>query len=503
MLSALPSILIILVFFRIYLRILISVPGKKLRDMLNVRDQLPGISPPTHSSSYFNFHSPRYHEVKKSRNISSCIHLERVVPLSVKQSWSLAFPTTWIDGSRPGHLERTVEDEFASQQKDLQRSTSINIFLDANRISQPQEPLRVMDSKISEILEILREHFRSIPDFRYMAGLKIKVPCSLRLKSDLPHLESGTNFSTADSDGIDAIPALYAAVLKFSSSAPYGTIPVYRVPFLLAEPAKSVNSSEDNNLLDIVPFDDGSVEQEISKAPVEIELEPREPLPGLVDVFIEANTDDGQIIQGQLQGITIGIEDMFLKPIVPENVSGDAVSRYYLKLFNALWEACGTSSSTGRETFVLKGGKGVAAMQGTQSVKLLEVPASSLIRGVEQFLAPFTVSVIGEPLVSVIKGGGIIRDIVFEAASGSNSNSDGGGLLYLPYISSEGEKQVGIYNNTKKTIGSIHILIFLPPRFHLLFQMEVSDASTLVRIRTDYWPCLAYVDELLENLFFD
>lgn len=487
------------------MRILISVPGKKLRDMLNVGDQDPGISPPTHSSSYFNFHSPRYHEVKKSRNISSYIHLERVVPLSVKQSWSLAFPTTWIDGSRPGQLESTVEDEFANEQKDLQRSTSINIFTDANRTRQPQEPLRVMDSKISEIVEILREHFRSIPDFRYMAGIKIKVTCSLKLKSDVPHFESGTNFSTADSDGIDAVPALYATVLKFSSSAPYGTIPVYRVPFLLAKPAKSVNSSGENNSLDIVPFDDGSGEQESCKAPVEIELEPREPLPGLVDVFIEANTDDGQIIQGQLQGITIGIEDMFLKPIVPENVPRDAVPRYYLELFNAFWEACGTSSSTGWETFVLKGGKCVAAVQGTRSVKLLEVPASSLIQGVEQFLAPFIVSVIGEPLVNIIKGGGIIRDIVFEdgvfAASGSNSNSDGG-VLYLPSTSSEGEKQVSIYNNTKKSVGSILILIFLPPRFHLLFQMEVSDASTLVRIRTDYWPCLAYVDELLENLFF-
>lgn len=131
-----------------------SVPGKKLRDMLKVGDQLPGISPSTHSSSFFNFYSPRYHEVKKSRLISSHIHLERVVPLSVKQSWSLAFPTTWIDGSRPGHLESTAEDDFASQQKDLQRRSSINTFPGTNRTSQSQEPLRVMDSKISEIVDI-------------------------------------------------------------------------------------------------------------------------------------------------------------------------------------------------------------------------------------------------------------------------------------------------------------------------------------------------------------
>lgn len=45
---------------------------------------------------------------------------------------------------------------------------------------------------------------------------------------------------------------------------------------------------------------------------------------------LKQNTDDGQIIQGQLHDITIGIEDMFLKPIVPENVSADAISLYYL-----------------------------------------------------------------------------------------------------------------------------------------------------------------------------
>lgn len=493
---------------RIYLRMLISVPGKKLRNMLNIGEQLPGISPSTHSSSFFNLHSPRYHEIKKSRNISSYIHLERVVPLSVKQSWSLSFPTRRIDGEKLMQLESTKEIGFTSEQRELQRSTSINIFSDINRIGQPREPLRVMDSKISEIIGILREHFMCIPDFRHMQGLKIKIPCSLRVNLGLFHSVSGTDFSaTAD---LDALPALYATVLKFASSAPYGSIPVYHVPFLLAEPAKSENSIEQNNLLDIVPFENGSSVEESSKAPVVIELEPREPLPGLVDVSIEANTDNGQIIQGQLHSITIGMEDMFLKAIVPEDVPADAISGYYAKLFNALWEACGTSSSTGRETFALKGGKGVAAINGTQSVKLLETPVFSLIQAVERCMARFVVSIIGEPLVNMVKEGGIIRDVVFEdansdavsEASSSNTRPDGG-PLYLQYRSSEDENWSSSSQVTKKTMGSILILIFLPPRFHLLFQMEVCDVSTLVRIRTDYWPCLAYVDDLLENLFYN
>lgn len=65
---------------------------------------------------------------------------------------------------------------------------------------------------------------------------------------------------------------------QYSSSRPLHHMelfPVDCVPFLLVEPAKSVNSSGDNNSLDIDPFGDGSGEEESYKAPVVIELEPR------------------------------------------------------------------------------------------------------------------------------------------------------------------------------------------------------------------------------------
>ncbi|XP_016460634.2 uncharacterized protein LOC107784083 [Nicotiana tabacum] len=494
---------------RIYLRMMICVPGKKLRDILNSGDQLPGISPSTHSSSFFSVQSPRIsHDPKKSRSISSCMHLERVVPLLVKQSWSLSLSTLGLDAKKPSYIEPIKDNVSPSEQSEFDKITDVTVISEANRHIQPPEPLRVMDSKISQIVEILRKHFSFIPDLRRMPGFKIKIPCALRFESEPFSRIWGINMPA---NGVDTLPALYATVLKFSSAAPYGSIPSCHIPFLLGQPPKSFYSFNQTNSLDIIPVEnvsETSGDDKSFKAPVLIELEPQDPVPGLVDVFIETNADNGQIIIGQLHNITVGIEDMFLKAIVPKDIPEDAVCRYYVDLFNALWEACGASTSTGRETFVLKGGRGVAAISGTRSVKLLEVPVASLIQAVERSLAPFIVCVTGDPLTSLVKEGGVIRDVDWnEVTLGTSSTDDTisessivAGPLYLKYKDDEDEGG-GYVQISKKNLGSIQILIFLPPRFHLLFQMEVSDTSTLVRIRTDHWPCLAYVDDYLESLF--
>ncbi|KAF5737910.1 hypothetical protein HS088_TW13G00801 [Tripterygium wilfordii] len=493
---------------RIYLRMLICVPGLKLRGILNLGEQLLGIAPSTHSSSFFNLQSPRhYNNLKKSRNISSYVHLERVIPLLVKQSWSLSLSPLGNGSDKSNYPESIRDAEPQLCQEELDDGANFQTMLDTKRIDSPQEPLRVMDSKNCEILATLRRHFTCIPDFRHMPGLKVRIPSRLRFESVPFNRLWGGDAHTSTLDGIDTLPAIYATVLKFSSSAPYGSIPSYRIPFLLGEPPRKDYFSGQTGSLDIVPVENGLEEEESFRAHVSIDMEPREPMPGLLDVFIEANTENGQIIHGQLQSITVGIEDMFLKAIVPSDVPHDAIPVYYSDLFGALWEACSAPSTTGRETFPLKGGKAVAAISGTQSVKLLEVHADSVIRATERYLAPFVVSVIGEQLVNMVKDGDVITDVIWkEVTMDSLLDSTASvvginrGPLHLTYIDDEDERDSQV-NFGNKNMGSFLVLIFLPPRFHLLFQMEVGDTSTLVRIRTDHWPCLAYIDDYLEALF--
>lgn len=489
---------------------LTCIPGKKLRHILKLGDQFTGISPSPLSSSYFNVQSPRgVHNIKKSRSISSYIHLERLIPLLVKQSWSLSLPSFGDGGFGPDYLDGIRDSESPVEGGEFDGSTNSHPVPETERIDQQQGMLRVMDSRIAEILQTLRRHFSCIPDFRHMSGLKVKISCSLRFQSEPFNSIWGVDSPHNSLAGIDALPAIYATVLAFSSSASYGSIPSYHIPFLLGE-SRKIDYGETHSL-DIVPAENGFADEESFRAPVTIELEPREPMPGLVDVSIETNAENGQVIRGQLNNITIGIEDMFLKAIVPSDIPEDGVPSYYSNLFSALWEACDTSSHTGHETFPLKGGKGAAAISGTRSVKLLEVPAISMIQATERHLAPFVVSVVGEPLINIVRNGGIITDIIWKDEADDSTHDVHSasitefsrGPLRLKYINDEEDEREEIHttSNSKRNMGTFFVLIFLPPRFHLLFQMEVCNVSTLVRIRTDHWPCLAYIDDYLEALF--
>lgn len=492
---------------------LICIPGKKLKHILKISGSLPGISPSTHTGSFFNIQSPHsLSNLKRSSNIASYMHIERMIPSLVKQSWSLSLPNFGINPDKTGFFEGIGDSEPVSEERDSNIITSGDIIIsESEMLNKKKEPLRVMDAKISEIVSILRRHFSFIPDYRHMPGLKIKILCSLRFDSEPFNGLSEDNRGNNMLDGVDKLPALYATVLKFTSSAQYGNISSFHIPFLLGSPPKNKNPlSQTDSLAIVVPVENGHSEEENFKARVCVELEPREPMPGLVDVFIETNADNGQIIEGQLHSISVGIEDMFLRAILPDEVAeeDDDVPSYYMGLFSALWEACETSSSTGRETFILKGGKGAAAISGTRSVKLLEVSVGSLVRAVERHLAPFVVCVIGEPLIDMVKPGGVFKDILWKGFNEESSfdvtcsPTSSRGPLYLKNSGDEDEGGGQISTN-RKNIGYFHILIFLPPRFHLLFQMEVHDFSTLVRIRTDHWPCLAYVDDYLEALFLD
>ena len=52
-----------------------------------------------------------------------------------------------------------------------------------------------------------------------------------------------------------------------------------------------------------------------------------------------------------------------------------------------------------------------------------------------------------------------------------------------------------------ETIVSVRLLVFLPPRFHLLLKFRVGESTTLVRVRTDQGRLLEHIDVFFDSVF--
>ncbi|KAJ7187624.1 hypothetical protein O6H91_07G111200 [Diphasiastrum complanatum] len=565
---------------RLYLRMLISIPGKKLHRILSFGDELEETAKPQfkHVSSLLRSPSPpAYQGLKQLLQLTSYIHLVRQSPLLVRQSWSLVLPEVFKFGTiTPTNLAPRVEHNvkpeaeqvYIVQEPESESgvglvSTEREALLPAI-VDEPhgnlKEVRRVMDSTTAAILDILRRHFAEVPDYVNGSGIKICLQCNLRFKWQPSHKVFG-EAETRDGSPqarspiprlADSWPAIYAVVIKFFTSGSYGPIPAVHIPFLLSERSKkpqlkpfgrspsrvrseepivilpdsppeekildtaSVNSKEkeDHSESDSISFEQYE-EQSFSGEVVTIALEPKQPVPTLVDAQIVFSDEDGQTVQGQLESVPVGIEDLFVKPPVPSDVPDHARKDYRYQLFNALWEASHGPGKIGPETFLLKGGRQAVAIESAESVKLLEAQADRVIEAVEQSLARFVVAITGGHLVNIAKDGDTFEDTVYldeEPLLTSRASYDDSrpfdpwsddkhkdGILKLEYLQEHvdsGSRQEA----EKGALGCFLVLIFLPPRYHLLMKMEVSDWSTLVRIRTDCWPCLAYVDEFLEAL---
>ncbi|PUZ78387.1 hypothetical protein GQ55_1G448500 [Panicum hallii var. hallii] len=466
---------------RICLRMLSCVPGKKLRHLMGVGEQPSGVTP-SHPGSLFDIPSPRpAQDLTSMTDMASYIHLERIVPLVVKQSWALTLPNFSVCSRPSGHILSIQDVSSAPSEQEKPTGPAIE------RIGYTQETLRVMDSKGAETLQILRRYFACIPDYLHSSGLKIRIPCTFRFDSEPFNHAWWSDSPVSGSDEADELPALYAVMITFSSSAQFGKIPSCHVPFILGEPPGSG--------MDIVPIDNQNLEESSYCASVVIELEPREPSPGLIDVSIAANTENCQVLSGSLKPVTVGIEDMFMMASVPPDTLKEGVAVYYQDLFHALWEACDSSSNTGRETFPLSGGKGSAAINGTRSVKLMEVTPKVLIGAVERYLASFVVSVAGDSLVNILRGNGIIKNIVWEE---SVSDASVGADALVPYSPDSNlqlqlidDDDIGVGSErygheSKRDMGVMRVMIFLPPRNFWnkdeknIWQVHMLDVLTLL-----------------------
>jgi AP-5 complex subunit beta-1 len=586
---------------RLYLRMLISVPGNRIQEMLSYGDErVEEVNAPQYTNVSSLLHSPSAAGSQPRQpllllQVGAYIRLTRENSLLVRHSWSLVLYNTFqtgVDGGYKdvglvGQFSKIVVEEVSEHPKEEMKllkygtdqekggsSTKGVIIIDnpsssfEDQEGPHSEPVRrVMDARTSEILGILRQHFEEIPDFRNGLGVKINIRCQLRfmgetlqrMRAEADGISDSEDLVDVYSGNLEAWPAIYAVVISFTSTGLYGQIPSVHVPFLLSEAperklwqrpetespdsvfadkvlkggrgrqigkgkaqetaeAYSVEIDDEEGHSQALRFEPAKDDKDIFSETVIIELEPRQPVPTLVDAKIIFSDEDGTSVSGQLDSIPVGIEDLFLRAPVPLDVLPHNYSDYYFTLFHALFEACSGPGRLGTETFCLKNSATQAgvSIESSESVKLLEGQADRVVGAVEQWLAPFVVAVMGTSLVAMARDSGVFKhakfledEFLFDSRGGgrggaASSNRKEGTQLRLEYIRDQSEGgglgPWGLEESTKGGLGSFLVLIFLPPRYHLLLKMEVSDWSTLVRIRTDHWPCLAHVDEFLEAL---
>lgn len=273
--------------------------------------------------------------------------------------------------------------------------------------------------------------------------------------------------------------AIFAAVLTFSTPGDFKPIPSVHVPFLLEESHEADQGGG---------FAPGDAPPEV----VEIELRPIQPLPGQVESWIEFTDENAQAVKGRLQTIPVAFEDLFSEISIPADVADDVAWR--ATLFDALWAGLGRPEG-------LRASEKGDAIVGAQSVKLLEVDAETVVEAVEQLLGRFVTGVTGERLIEIVHEGGLITGVRWNAPEQKSRPPEERTGNESPRLQLEwGENERGQRSGSGGALGSFEVLIFLPPRYHLLISVVVSDWSSLAHIRTNFWPCLAHVDEFLEGL---
>ncbi|GAQ80406.1 hypothetical protein KFL_000530330 [Klebsormidium nitens] len=289
------------------------------------------------------------------------------------------------------------------------------------------------------------------------------------------HVERGKGLA----EGATAPSAIFAAVLTFSTPGEYEPIASVHVPFLLEESHEAEQGGT---------FSPESVPPEV----VEIELRPIQPLPGQVESWIEFTDENAQAVKGRLQTIPVAFEDLFKEIPIPADVADDVAWR--AALFDALWAGLGHPKG-------LRASQKGDAIVGAESVKLLEVDAEIVVEAVEQLLARFVTGVTGERLVEIVREGGAVSGVRWNGPEQESGPPEERAESGSPQLQLEwGENEKGQRSGSGGALGSFEVLIFLPPRYHLLISVVVSNWSSLAHIRTDFWPCLAHVDEFLEGL---
>eukprot|EP00929_Paragymnodinium_shiwhaense_P043214 TRINITY_DN22256_c0_g1_i1.p1 TRINITY_DN22256_c0_g1~~TRINITY_DN22256_c0_g1_i1.p1 ORF type:complete len:1137 (-),score=158.10 TRINITY_DN22256_c0_g1_i1:10-3420(-) len=188
-----------------------------------------------------------------------------------------------------------------------------------------------------------------------------------------------------------------------------------------------------------------------------LKLQPISPVPTSFGVNITFNDLNGHMYFGQLETFTVAFQDLFLPVRMPLALWSD--------LFESLWNEQGALS------------------EHCWSVKVLDMERCSVTQLIRSQLGPF---VVPEEVELEEEDFDFQQEEHFERWSGTEDKDAAGD-------DKESDDASGV-DEIELDVETSYVMIFIPPCHHLLMRFAISSHSTIVRIKTDRFQLLSYMD---------
>jgi hypothetical protein len=260
-----------------------------------------------------------------------------------------------------------------------------------------------------------------------------EVPASIRLPFVLQYQEVKKQSNEA-LDWLDFPRQLFSLELTFSSSEYFVPIDAIRIPFI-AEQGRTNGGQEASGF------------PRMNK--LLLKLQPLSPVPTSFGVNIAFNDCLGHMYFGQLETFDVAFQDLFLPVRLP--------MVFWSDLFELLW----------------KGGM----TEPCWSVKVMDLDREVVHGLIRSQLGPFVVP--SESEVHLEE-----EDFDFEQEE-----------YFERWIDSQ-PVDTGISDETEVVVrmDTVCSIVFIPPCHHLLMRFTISSQSTVVRVLTDRFQLLSYMD---------
>ncbi|CDJ42483.1 hypothetical protein, conserved [Eimeria tenella] len=362
--------------------------------------------------------------------------------------------------------------------------------------------------------------------------------------------------------GSFSLNALYSIELFFSHSPHYRPLHSVCIPFLqspIAGPEGGTAVGAQAEAWSPLTKSEEKILQEASEDAfpfnyeIILKLEPLEPVPTVISVGVRFSDERGATYSGSLPPFSVSFQDLFLPVCAPPE--------FRAVLFDAIWKKTDTAKSVktldlkstvvkqmiemSLRPFLIEEDFSVEteAFDFCRDQYLHEYPeplgeageASSAafalgaapLDGATVVEAPSSPSVPG-----IVSGQGALQGVDWQAAEVPDMADNADTAAFdvfvddyfngqVPYSdifkdSTDTERSVqgGLDASSTEASGipvqspatgpqldTMRALIFLPPRYHLLFKFTVSPKTTLVRCATDRWEALGYLDAFFSSCY--